>query len=129
MKEIRDIPQAELDVMNVLWRKGEATIREIWIELPREPKLAYTTVSTMLTRLRAKGFVEAEEKNFRYILRPRVKKESIVRKKLDDLVGRVLGGNLAPLAEYIVEKRKLTSEQLAVLEDIVEAEEKREEAG
>jgi BlaI family penicillinase repressor len=122
MTSIRDIPQAEFEVMEVLWRKGEATVKEVQTVLGKERKTAYTTVATLLARLREKGYVAAEERNFAYVFKPLVPRERVVRKKLDDLVRRVLGGKLAPLAAYIAENRKLSREQIEALEAIIRAE-------
>ena len=119
MQKMRDLPQAEFGVMDVLWEKGEATVKQVQSALSARRKLAYTTVSTLLSRLREKGYVEAEERNFAYVFRPLVGREQVVRRKLDDLVKQVLGGDVAPLAAYIVENHKLTPEQITALEEIV----------
>jgi BlaI family transcriptional regulator, penicillinase repressor len=127
MADIRDLPQAEFDVMEVLWRRGEGTGKQIQVELAKKKQLAYTTVSTFLTRLRERGYVEAEERSFAYVFRPIVPREQVVRRKLDDLVNRVLGGQLGPLAAYIADNRRLTPEQIAALEEIVKAERDKED--
>jgi BlaI family transcriptional regulator, penicillinase repressor len=119
---VRDIPQAEFEVMEVLWQKGEATVKEVQALLGKDRKSAYTTVATLLTRLKEKGYVSAEERSFAYVFRPLVPRERVVRYKLDDLVRRVLGGKLAPLAAYIAENRKLSKQQIEALEAIIRAE-------
>ena len=119
MEDKRDLPQAEFDVMDVLWSKGEATVKEVLATLGKEKKLAYTTVATLLNRLRDRGYVEAEERKFAYVYKPIIPREQVVRRKLDDLVHRVLGGCLSPLAAYIAERKNLTPEQIKVLEDII----------
>ena len=126
MTDMRDLPQAEFEVMEVLWRRGEATGREILAELTKKKKLAYTTVSTLLTRLKEKGYVTAEERNFAYVFRPAALREQVVRRKLDDLVNHVLRGQLGPLAAYIADNRSLTPEQISTLEEIVKSETDRE---
>ena len=119
MTDMRDLPQGEFEVMDALWDRGEATVKDVLNALGSGRKLAYTTVATLLNRLREKGYVEAEERNFAYVYRPLVAREQVVRRKLDDLVQRVLGGSVGPLAAYIAEKRNLTPEQIRLLEEIV----------
>ena len=119
MKTMRDLPQAQFEVMEVLWEKGEATIREVHAVLSARRKLAYTTVATLLTRMRGKGYVRAREKNFAYVFRPLVTREQVIDRKLDDFITRVLRGDVAPLAAYIAENRDLTPEQVKALEEIV----------
>lgn len=121
MSEIRDMPQAEFEVMEVLWQAGQATAKQVQTALSKDKKPAYTTVATLLNRLRERGYVAAEERNFAYVFRPIVGREQVVRRKLDDLVKKVLGGDVAPLAAYIAENRSLTEQQLAALEEIVKS--------
>jgi predicted transcriptional regulator len=119
MSDMRDLPQGEFEVMDALWDRGEATVKEILAAVGSGRKLAYTTVATLLNRLREKGYVEAEERNFAYVYKPLVPREQVVRRKLDDMVARVLGGSMGPLAAYIAEKRNLTAEQIKMLEEMV----------
>jgi BlaI family transcriptional regulator, penicillinase repressor len=127
MPELKNLSQTELEVMEVLWAKKEATIRDIHGELTKKRDLAYTTVATMLSRLREKGYVEAEEENFKYIFRPLLPKENVMRRKIEDFVKGVLSGNLAPLAAYLREGRNLSPEEVEVLEKIVETEPETDE--
>ena len=128
MRNMPDLPPAELEVMEVLWRKGEATVREIQRALRGKSKRAYTTVATLLTRLRERGYVETQERDFAYLYRPLVERDHVARRKLDDLVERVLAGSVAPLAAYIAENRQLTAEQIAALQGIIEAETESQES-
>lgn len=121
-----DLSPAEFEVMDVIWRRGHATAKEIQAELRPERDLAYSTVCTLLSRIREKGYVEAVEKNFAYEYHPLVERDQAARRKLSDLVDRIFGGDIAPLATYIVENRKLTPEQIKVLEEIVESDKEGE---
>ncbi len=112
--------------MEVLWRRRNATVKEVHAELNRERKLAYTTVATLLTRLQERGYVSAQERGRAYVFRPLVARDKVIQRKVSDLVSRVLGGNLAPLAAYIAENRDLTPEQIAVLEGIARSERDKE---
>ena len=126
MAKKADLSPAELQIMSILWRKGRATVKQIQVALGPERPLARTTVNTVLTRMKDKGYVEAEEKNFAYEYRPLVERQSVTRSRLSDLVDKVLEGNIALLASYIVENRELTPDQIKALEEIVRSESHRE---
>ena len=127
MTELRDVPQAEMEVMEVLWQKGEVTVRDVFEDLNLRRKLAYKTVATLLGRLRARGYVEAEERNFAYVFRPLIGRDQVVLRKVDDLVNKVLGGDMTPLALYMAEHGgELTVEQTDALEAAVRAAKNRE---
>ena len=55
-KELKELTHAELEVMQILWEKKKALVREVLDEMP-EPKPAYNTVSTVVRVLEKKGFV------------------------------------------------------------------------
>lgn len=121
MTDMKDLTPAELEVIEILWKLGSATAKEIQASFGSHKKPAYTTVATVLSRMRAKGYVDAQEKNFAFEYSPLVQKDQVFRRKVSDLVERVLGGDIAPLAAYIAENRQLTEEQLKALQDIVKS--------
>ena len=75
MSEQKELTKAELQIMQVLWRKENAFVNEILQDL-EEPRPAYNTVSTVLRVLQNKGFVAYRSfgKNYQYY--PLVSKES-----------------------------------------------------
>jgi BlaI family penicillinase repressor len=117
----RDLPQSQLQVMEVLWQKREATIREVFNELTRDKKLSYPTVGTLLYRLRDAGYVKSEERDSVLVFRPLVQREDVQRRKVNDLVRRVLGGDATQLALYMANSPDLTPELIQILDGIVKS--------
>src|SRR5438874_7782819 len=97
----------ELEVMDVIWRLGEASVREIQEALAdRSP--AYTTVQTIVLRLEQKGAVRRARKTGNaFVFAPVISRKSIVRRLVDDLLDLV-GGSPQPLVAHLVERGKLT---------------------
>lgn len=126
MPETRDLPKSELEIMSIIWQKETATVRDVWTELNARRKLNYKTVATLLMRLRERGYVEAEERNFVWVYRPLVPRDQVINSKLDDLVNKTLGGDFMPLALYMAKHGdKLTAEQIETLEEIVKSARKK----
>ena len=48
---------AQLEIMNIVWDRGEVGVAEIWQELSSRRAVARNTVQTMLSRLHAKGWL------------------------------------------------------------------------
>ena len=120
MAEVRDLPQAELEVLGALWRLGKATVREVRDELGGGR--AYTTLATLLNRLEAKGYVGVEKTEAAHVYRPLAAKEEIVANKLDQLVNQVLGGDISVLLHYALKSGKLSPKKTKALQKIVKAE-------
>ena len=81
----------ELEIMQVLWETGPATVQTVQRELKRE--LAYTTVQTMLTVLHRKGRVKRTLKDKAYVYRPAVSSKKFTAHAVRDLIDRVFGGS------------------------------------
>ncbi len=65
----------EAAVMDRLWKRRSATVRDIVEDLGRSRQLAYTTVMTIMTRLHAKGLLERTRDGKTYVYRPTFTRE------------------------------------------------------
>jgi BlaI family transcriptional regulator, penicillinase repressor len=116
----RDLTERELEVMHVFWRHGEATAAEARDHLAVSGlNRTYTTIANLVRILHDKAFLEQlnDERPFRY--RPVKSYEDVSRRLLGDMVKRVFRGSRAQLLCRLVEQRKLTAEERAVLEKIL----------
>ena len=110
----------ELDVMHAFWALGPSTAAEIREELAREgPDLAYTTVATLVRILLEKGFVEQTNQERPFVYRPVRTYEEVSGRLLDDVLDRVFRGSREQLLVRLMEERRLTSEERALLEQIL----------
>lgn len=110
------LTKLELQIMDALWKRGRASIREIQDNFPEKTMPAYTTVQTTVYRLEAKGALKRIKKvgNF-HIFEPVVSRDAAQRKLVDDLLA-LFGGRSQPVMAHLIESGKLT------LADIKEAE-------
>lgn len=110
------LTQLELRIMEVLWSRQKASIREIQEAFPEKDRPAYTTIQTMVYRLEGKKAVRRLGKigNF-HIFEPAVSRSSAQRRLIDDLLA-VFGGRTQPVMAHLIESGKLT------LDDVKEAE-------
>lgn len=101
----------ELDVMSVLWERGDATVAEVQERLP--DTLAYTTVLTVLRTLEEKGHVghrPGEGRAYRY--HPVTEREAAGSSALDRMLDRVFGGSPELLLTQLVSDRDLSADEL-----------------
>jgi BlaI family transcriptional regulator, penicillinase repressor len=116
----KELTQRELEVMHVYWRRGESTVAEVRDELAREGReLAHTTVATLVRILSEKGFLAQtnDERPFRH--RPARSFEDVSDNLLGDLIDRVFGGSREQLLLCLIDQKKLTKRERAVLESIL----------
>ena len=106
--------------MHVFWRHGEANAAEVRQRLADAGlERAYPTIANLLRLLHEKGFLEQtnEERPFRY--RPCRSYEEVSGSLLGDVLQRVFHGSREQLLVRLVEQRKLSARERAVLEDIL----------
>ena len=84
-KEIRELTKAELEVMQILWDKGEAFVSELLEAMP-EPRPAYNTVSTIVRILEKKGVVGYTPVGKSHRYRPLVAKEAYTRSFMNSVM-------------------------------------------
>ena len=110
------LSKLELQIMEALWIRGKASIREVQESFPENDRPAYTTIQTMVYRLEVKKAVRRVKKvaNF-HIFEAAVSRDSAQRRLIDDLLA-LFGGRTQPVMAHLIESGKLT------LEDVKEAE-------
>ena len=109
----------ELDVMAVLWERGNATVTEVRERLPDD--LAYTTVLTVLRTLEEKGHVEHRGEGKAHLYFPLVERRVAGRSALARLIDTVFNGSPELLLTQLVTERELTDEQLKRLRRLMDA--------
>ena len=109
----------ELDVMSVLWQLGSGTVAEVRAQLPVD--LAYTTVLTILRNLEEKGFVshKTEGRAHRYL--PRVARQKAREGAVARLIDKLFHGSPDLLIAQLVERHKLSADDLRRLRDRLRA--------
>jgi predicted transcriptional regulator len=111
-----DIPAAELEVLDALWRIGGGTVRDVLEDLEGQGRTpAYTTVLTLLGRLEHRGYVGSRRDGQAKTYRPRISRESVTAGRIDDLARRLTGGETVPLILKLVEAQDLSPEDIREL--------------
>jgi BlaI family transcriptional regulator, penicillinase repressor len=116
----KELTQRELEVMHVFWSCGESTVADIRDQLSAAGReLAYTTVATLVRILAEKGFLKQTNDERPFLFRPARSFEDVSRSILGDLVDRVFRGSREQLLVRLLEQRRLTAQERAVLEAIL----------
>jgi BlaI family penicillinase repressor len=119
------LTKLELQILDVLWTRERASIREIQEAFP-EPRPAYTTVQTTVYRLEGKKAVRRVRKiSNAHIFEPLVARE-VARHRLLDEILAFFGGRAQPMMAQLAEAGKLTLEDVRELEKIVKRQSKPE---
>jgi BlaI family transcriptional regulator, penicillinase repressor len=106
----------ELELMDVFWKIGRSSVREIMEALPDRRRPAYTTVQTIVYRLEEKGAVRRVKKiGNALIFEPAMTRAAAHWRHVEDILD-LFGGSAQPLVSYLVESGKLTLADLKAIE-------------
>jgi BlaI family transcriptional regulator, penicillinase repressor len=114
----------QLQIMNVLWTAGPATVADVQHKLPGK-LLAYTTVATMLRKMEDRGLVAHLEQGRRFVYKPLARAEEVTTSMAGDLVDRLFAGSLADTVSHLLKTRDVSRRELARLEKLIEDHKKR----
>ena len=113
------LSKLELQILEALWARGNASIREIQEAFP-EPRPAYTTIQTTVYRLEGKGAVRRVRKvSNAHIFEPVVAREKARHRLLDEILG-LFGGRAQPMMAQLAEAGKLTRADVRDLEKMID---------
>jgi len=116
-----ELTERELEIMHLFWNRGEQTAAAARDELARSGRnLAYTTVATLMRILVEKGFLEQTNSERPLRFRPIRSFEEVSGNLISDLIRRVFGGSREQLLVRLMEQRRLSARERAVLEKILE---------
>jgi len=120
-----DLSKAEWLVMNLCWKRGRSTARQIFDESPSHRTWSYPTVKTMLDRLTAKGYLKREKLGPLCLYEPLVARERVVGRSIDTFWTTVLGKTLAPLFAHLTQHEKLSADEITTLKKLIREHEAR----
>lgn len=119
------IPEAELEVMKVLWNKGTATSFDIIDALKGVRNWNESTIRTLITRLQSKGIIEIVEKNGKtYTYAPILAEDEYINTIYEAVLERLFNGSISDLILNFAKQNQVSKEELEEIIALIEGEEK-----
>src|SRR5687768_15257667 len=112
-----NLTKFELEIMEILWNLGEASVREVQDAIHERKRPAYTTVQTIFARLEEKKAVRRTRKiGNAFLFEPLITRQSAYRRMINDFLA-LFGGSAEPVVAHLLETGKLTLEDLKALDE------------
>ena len=125
----QDVTETELAVLQVLWDRGPATIRQITDLLyPEGGPAHYATVQKLLDRLEAKEFVTRDRTPPAHAFAAAVGRDDLIGRRLQAMAEQLCGGSLTPLLTHLVKARRLSPRERQDLRDLIDELDKKNKA-
>ena len=112
--------ELQLAVLRVLWSQGESTVEEICRGLPPEHDVAYSTVSTVLTRLLDRDVVSRRKEGRSYLYWAELEENQVRSSMVAELLDRAFGGDPAELVNHLLRRGEVGETDLDRLRELIE---------
>ncbi|MDF1545189.1 MAG: BlaI/MecI/CopY family transcriptional regulator [bacterium] len=117
------LTETELRLMEVIWRKGEATVHQILEELPQKSAPAYNSVLTIVRIMEQKGYLTHIKNGRSYVYRPAIERSDVSRKAIRKVAKNFFNDSPQQLLLNIIKSEKLNADDLRELVKMIEEQE------
>ncbi len=115
--EIR-LGKLELQIMNVVWDSGKATVHDVKRALSAR-KPAYSTILTMMRKLEAKGYLEHDVHDRTYVYRSTISRQAVRHGVLGDILDRLFDGSALLLLNSLAEQNRISEKDLRQIKKLI----------
>ena len=115
-KKSTQLTDSEQSIMEILWKKEQASVREITDILNEEKTTAYTTVQTMCKILADKGYANFHKEGKAFIYTPKMSQKEARKGALTSLLNKFFGGSPEVLAQHLMQETDIELDDLAALQ-------------
>jgi predicted transcriptional regulator len=100
VKELHRLTELQIEVLGVLWKRGEATVADVHHALEPATGLARKTIGTLLFRLEQQGVIGHREEGREYVYSARATREQVERATVGSVLGRLFRGDVAAMVSH-----------------------------
>ncbi|MBO8471644.1 MAG: BlaI/MecI/CopY family transcriptional regulator [Bacteroidetes bacterium] len=115
----QELTKAELEIMQIIWKRGRTLVHGIIDELP-DPKPAYNTVSTIVRILETKGFVSHKAYGRTHEYFPLVSKDEYTKIYMHGVLDRFFDGSLSRMVSFFSSQKSISMEETGRIMEILE---------
>lgn len=112
--------ESELEILQVLWFKGIASVREVHEELSKTKEAGYTTTLKLMQIMHEKGLVKRDDSVKTHIYQPAVSREKTQKHLLGKMINTVFGGNTTQLVIQALGNHKASPEELEEIQQLID---------
>lgn len=112
MSDNQTLTELQLDILAVLWERGEASTAEVREALEASRGLALSTVATLLSRLEKRHVVAHRKEGRQYVYRALISRTAVRRSMVQDLTRTLFEGDPAALVQHLVAAHEVNADEM-----------------
>src|SRR4029078_11994758 len=112
---------SELEILQVLWQKGDATVREVHEQLAEKKDCGYTTTLKLMQIMFEKGLVLRDDSNRTHIYQANVSRETTQKQLQDKMVDSVFSGSHSQLVMQALGAHTPSRKELEEIQQLLDS--------
>jgi len=112
--------ESELEILQILWQKGDCTVREVHDELTLNKEAGYTTTLKLMQIMAEKGLVERDTTNRTHIYKAAVSQGEAQKHYLDKMITNVFNGSAANLVMQALGNHKSSRSEIEAIKQYLD---------
>ena len=113
--------ESELEILQILWQRGLATVREVHEELSKTKDVGYTTTLKLMQIMHEKGIVKRDESMRTHVYQAAVNKEKTQKHLLSKMIDSLFGGSSTQLVlQALGNEQKVSEEELNQIQNLLD---------
>lgn len=110
-KPLSPLGETEMEILNHVWKLGEASVADVREQILKSREVAYTTVMTIMKNLSDKSYLKYRKEGMSYIYSAAVQPDQVRFSLIDRLIDKVFQGSPKDLVQTLVQSENLTEEE------------------
>lgn len=112
--------ESELEILRVLWERGEATVRDVHIELSKTKDAGYTTTLKLMQIMHEKGLVKRDESSKTHKYTPLISREKTQKQFMGKMIDTLFQGSSTQLVMQALGNHKTSKEELDEIQKLID---------
>jgi BlaI family transcriptional regulator, penicillinase repressor len=113
--------ESELEILQILWQRGLATVREVHEELSKTKDVGYTTTLKLMQIMHEKGIVRRDESMRTHVYQAAVNKEKTQKHLLSKMIDSLFGGSSTQLVlQALGSDQNVSDEELKQIQNLLD---------
>ncbi len=112
--------ESELEILRVLWERGEATVRDVHEELSKTKDAGYTTTLKLMQIMHEKGMVKRDESNKTHKYIPLLSREKTQKQFVGKMIDTLFQGSSTQLVMQALGNHKASNEELDEIQKLID---------
>lgn len=112
--------ESELEILRVLWERGEATVRDVHEELSKTKDAGYTTTLKLMQIMHEKGMVKRDESSKTHKYTPLISREKTQKQFVGKMIDTLFQGSSSQLVMQALGNHKASKEELDEIQKLID---------